>query len=633
MTRYKDFKEYMENNHLDKIKKRLAPYIIQHRADFEKADVYEVKWIELSEAYVSGVTFKDLGGDWIEIRTSIDAEVEISARTKYGMDSYAETRMYNVFFKARLNNGLHNVSVTNVTDYDKNRYDRERSLSQSMIPYMYEEDVEKHAEEFLKKYCSKALLQPMPLPVEEIAKAMGMRIYFAPLASSVFGQTYFDEETVTVYKDLSGKETMEITTSPGTMLINPNVYFMYNIGTANNTIIHECVHWDRHRRPFELQKLLAGDCGYISCEIVESYDGMPEEGAGFKWMEWQANQLAPRILMPAEMTKRKLNDFIQASYEEAPQTRFAIHMENAINNLSLFFQVSNLAAKLRAIELGYDQAQGVQVYCNNKKLPSFSFAKGSLKKDQTFVIDESNLLICLMLNPTLGKLYSEGKIVYANCMLCLNTKKYIEFDSEGNIELTNYALDHIDECCFIFNRKYSASSVYSDTFYRRCFLCRDIDAGAFMEAEYDPENKSNQSKEKREKELAKITDTAASIADIMAGLPGGFSNTLRAHMQRKNINEEELAYRSNISTVTLSKYLNQNDAVKKYENVLAVCKALYIHPACMEDLIEKAGFSDTNDRTRLVVKYLIWHHADDTVEEWQQKLDEAHINLQLPKRK
>ena len=140
----------------------------------------------------------------------------------------------------------------------------------------------------------------MAIPVEEIVQSMGMKLFYAPLEEGIFGKTYFGSEKVKVYTNILQKEIVEIITEPGTMLINPDVYFMYNIGTANNTIIHECVHWDRHRRPFELQKLLTGECNHISCEIVEVYDGIPQDAPALKWMEWQANQLAPRILMPAE---------------------------------------------------------------------------------------------------------------------------------------------------------------------------------------------------------------------------------------------------------------------------------------------------------------------------------------------
>lgn len=258
MKKYRDFKEYMEDHYLDEMMKAINPIVIRNKDSFENDEFYEIKWVELSDAFVSGVTFKDLGDNWLEIRTSIDAVIEISGRTRYGYDSDSATRTYNVFFKGKLENGLHGVSVIKAEEYNKAVYDKDKSLSQNLVPYMYEEDVERHAEDFLRRNFGKALLQPMPLPVEEIAKAMGMEMYYAPLGDKIFGKTYFGEETVTVYESILGREKHEITTKPGTMLINPNVYFMYNIGTANNTVIHECVHWDRHRRAFELQRLLDG---------------------------------------------------------------------------------------------------------------------------------------------------------------------------------------------------------------------------------------------------------------------------------------------------------------------------------------------------------------------------------------
>ena len=631
MRKYKDFKEYMEDNYLDVIMERIEPYVVGHKSFFEDEDFYQIDWVELSDASVCGVTFKDLGNNWLEIRTSVDATVDITGRTKYGRDTDSVVKTFNVFFKGLLENGLHHVTVTDVTTYDKNTYNRDTSLSQNLVSYLYEEDVERYADDFLKRRCGKARLQPMPLPVEEIAEEMGMQIYYAPLDDNIFGMTYFGEEEVTVYTDISGTEEIKIITSPGTMLINPNVYFMYNVGTANNTIIHECVHWDRHRRPFELQKLLEGDCSHISCEIVEKYDGIPEDASAFKWMEWQANQLAPRILMPAEMTKKKLNDFLQGRYQANPRERFAVHMEGAINDLSLFFHVSNIAAKLRAIELGYDQAQGVQVYCNGSYLPPFAFIKGTLKKDNTFVIDERNLLFNLMLNPKLGRLYGEGKIVYANCMLCINTPKYIDLNENGRPVLTEYALEHVDECCYVFKRRYSVSDKYSDTFYRRCFLCRDVDSESFIEADYDEEHTSNQSKEEREKELSLITDFIDDMVDVLGDLKGSFGKTLKAHMDRRNVNEEELAFRSHLSVPTISKFINHDEETKKYENVLAVGKALCLHPIYMEDLIQKAGYTLGTDHASIMVRYLIWEHPDDRVDEWQEKLDEAHVNIKLPK--
>ena len=276
MGKYKDFKEYMEDVYYDDIFNKVKGYVASKKDSFESDEIYQVKWVELDDIHVSGVTFKDIGDDVLEIRITVDADVDVTSKARYGYDHFAVPKSYNVFFEAVLEDGLHNERIVKIEEYNPATYDRDRSLSQNLVPYMYEEDVEKHAETFLRKFYPKALLQPMAIPVEEVVEKMGMKMNFAPLEDGIFGKTYFGCENVVVYDSILKKEKFEIMTVPGTMLINPDVYFMYNVGTANNTIIHECVHWDRHRRPFELQKLLTGDMSHISCEIVEVYDGFPE---------------------------------------------------------------------------------------------------------------------------------------------------------------------------------------------------------------------------------------------------------------------------------------------------------------------------------------------------------------------
>lgn len=633
MKKYKDFKAYMADVYYDKIFNAIKPLVIRDKDELGGNRFYNVTFAELADISVDGVTFTDLGNGWLEIRTSVYADIEIEGQTKYDHDSDTINKPYNVFFKAKLENGLTHVSVIKTEEYNKARFDKQKSLSQALVPYLYEENVESDAEDFLRRIYPKALIEPMALPVEAIAKSMGMDVYYAPLEDSIFGKTYFGADTVTVYTDLLGRETKEITTQPGTMLINRNVFFMGNIGTANNTIIHECVHWDRHRKAFELQRLLDTGSNHISCEIIESYNGIPEDSPALKWMEWQANQLAPRILMPAEMTRKKLNEFLSQERREHPHERDAIRMESAISKLSLFFQVSFIAAKLRAIELGYEQAQGSQVYCDNKRLPSFSFAKGVLNRNQTFVIDENNLLFNLMINEEIGTLFAEKKLVYVNCMLCLNDPKYVDLDDDGVRSLTDYALEHVDECCFIFNRTYNVGKDgRSDTFYRRCFLCRDVDSSSFVESDFDKEHKSNQSKTEQAKEMRKIAEEVKEISAVIDDI-GGFSKTLKFHMDRKGMNEEELSWESGISTITISKYLNDSDCPKKLENVIAVGKALRLGPIYMQDFLDKSKVTIFNKQTKFMLTMLINSHSDDTLEEWQEKLDQAGIDLKLPRPK
>ena len=43
---------------------------------------------------------------------------------------------------------------------------------------------------------------------------------------------------------------------PGrTIVVDPQTVLLRTIGCANNTILHECVHWVKHRKVFELEKL------------------------------------------------------------------------------------------------------------------------------------------------------------------------------------------------------------------------------------------------------------------------------------------------------------------------------------------------------------------------------------------
>lgn len=633
MAKYESFKAYLEDNFIDDMMARLSSFVVtQPKDSFENDVISYVTWVSLQDIHVSGVTFKDMGNDELEIRATVDADIEVAGKTRYGQETFEDCKCYNIFFRALLQNGLHNVRITNVSEYDVSRYERDRSLSQNLVPYMYEEDVERHAEDFLRRHYPKALMQPMALPVEEIVASMGMKLYFAPLEEGVFGKTYFGSEKVFVYTNILRKETCEIVTEPGTMLINPNVYFMYNIGTANNTIIHECVHWDRHRKPFELQKLLQGECNHISCEIVEVYDGIPEDAPALKWMEWQANQLAPRILMPAEMTKRKLDECLRRLHAEYPMMRNAELMEQAVGELASFFMVSAIAAKIRVIELGYDEAHGVQVFSDGKYLPPFSFPRGTLKPNQTFVIDEKSAMIQIFMSEELRSMYFEGRLIFANSMVCINAPKYVTKSETGLPILTNYALEHVHECCYVFERKINASDTYSDSFYRRCFLCRDVSSVTFIEAKYDPNHKDNQSKSQRKEEIERISESVTDIVRRLATeIPSGFSGTLNYHMNRKGITNEELSYRTNISTVSISEYRNTLTPKITIERAVALCNGLKLEKHYSHDLMKKAGYDlSVPSMQNFMIGWVIDEHPDDTLQQWQDKLTDANIKIKLP---
>lgn len=624
---YKNFNEYVEDNYYDAFARRLGSYIVAHKDSFENEQFYKISWIEQDDITykVCGTTFKDLGDNNIEIRTTIEAQVPFQGYTKYGPDSDGDSKLYNVFLTAHLDGGLQNEKIINITEYSKAAFDKDKTMSQSWLSYLYEEKMDEYAEDFLRRNYPKALLQPMPIDPFEVVKAMNMKMYYAPLGDKVFGKTYFEEETVTVFEnnDIVRRNEVEILATPGTMLINPDVFFMRNIGTAYNTIIHECVHWDRHKRAFELIRLLMGGANHISCEMVEGeYKGISGNDNTLEWMEWQANQLAPRILMPEKTVRKIYSKLLQDEYTAHPHRRYAETLQEVVGQVANYFSVSLLAAKLRLFELGYEEVEGTFVYCEGKGLPPYAFRKGILDKFHSFVVDEQNLTISLITNPKLMELFAKEAIVYANCMLCINDPKYVMLNELNQYIPTEYALEHVDECCFIFKRKYSASEKYPDTFYRRCFLCREIDAEELVPVEYDSNHKINQSKEDMQAEIDTIMDMInEELIDVHKDMKGGFAGALDYFMTTKGVSEYQMQERTGISTVSISSYRNTYDPTMEKGTVLALIKGLCLLPHEAIYLLDAADIKLTNmTPSNIFVRLLITNHMDDTWEQWVEKL-------------
>ena len=388
MKQYASFERYLEDKYYNDIHRAITGLIYKRGRNngFYSYTVLDPSYFQVDDIHVKTVSFHSTEGNQIIFNAAVQADVVLKGIGKRDYDADMTYPWYTVSFIGYLSDGLNMVTITNVEDYSPDKFDKNTTLSKYLVPYLYAEDIEKEAEKFLIKYCRQALKEPMPIPLEELLFNMGLELYEAPLPDNIFGKTYFAEAIVDVFNE--DGDVVSQTIDPGTILINPNIFFMRNIGSRNNTVVHECVHWDRHDKFFELQKLLNSDITSLSCEITE-HVGQKDAGleGALQWIEWQANALAPRILLPANTTRRKLNEILQRLHIDGTEKTESEIMEEAIQELAEFFEVSKYAAKLRAIELGFTQAKGVWNYVNGKYLPSFSFKDTALKKDESFIID------------------------------------------------------------------------------------------------------------------------------------------------------------------------------------------------------------------------------------------------------
>lgn len=200
---------------------------------------------------------------------------------------------------------------------------------------------------------------------------------------SVFGQIYFHDCDVEFY-DEDRDEMVKNHVDAGTVFVDPKAYFLRNLGAVNNTIVHECVHWDKHRKAFELERLYNSSASKIKCQVVGGIKDNIRDAAD--WMEWQANALAPRIQMPLTMFKTKAFEFIKQFRAELGTSELIDVMERVIDALALFFCVSRLAAKIRMIDAGYEEAIGTFTYIDGRYVRPHRFKRGALQRNQTFSI-------------------------------------------------------------------------------------------------------------------------------------------------------------------------------------------------------------------------------------------------------
>lgn len=627
MSQYASFEKYLEAKYYNDIHRAITGLILKRGRNnsFYSYTVLDPSYFQVDDIHVKTVSFHSTDGNRIIFNAAVEADIILKGMGKRDYDADMNNPWYTVSFTGYLSDGLNMVTITGVDDYSADRFDKNTTLSKYLVPYLYAENLEKEAEKFLDKYCRQALKEPMPIPLEELMFNMGLDLYEAPLPDNIFGKTYFAEATVDVFNE--DDELVSQTIDPGTILLNPNIFFMRNIGSRNNTVVHECVHWDRHDKFFELQKLLNSDITSLSCEVIE-HKSQKDSGinGALQWIEWQANALTPRILLPASTTRQKLKDILFCLHIENPERSESDIMEEAIQELAQFFAVSKFAAKLRAIELGFTQAQGVWNYVNGKYLPSFSFKATALKKDESYIIDTRNACYEANFDEGAKTALANGDFLYVDNMYCINDQKYVTEIEDGGCTLTAYARQHVDECCLKFKQKFKISSTQGDAFYTQCSLSRDIDSSSYCECNYI-DDEDNQDVEKRAAELKKLKAEGIRIMEILRNLPMSFSGTLDAHMKRlekedgRKMTNLELSLRTGLSDRYIQD-LRKEEKNVSFETVCAICIGLHLHPKFSNDLISKSRNDYPLTEEGYFNQFLIEHHYMETLDLCNEKLIE-----------
>lgn len=616
------FEKFLYDNYYDVIAGSIEEFITGNKSSLSDDKIANAQKLELEGMDINGVSFKKTSSqedENLSFRIDVCAFVSSDKRYYHDHEDKITSMWLSLEASCMLNDGMKNFKITSVEEYSKKEFDGRNNLSRSLVPYLYVKDADDVAEQFLKEYCPAALENPMRLPAVEVAANMGLEIYSAPLENNICGKIYFDPAKEKIYKKYPLLDLTEANISAGSILIDPDCKF----GTLSNTIIHECVHWKWHRMFFEMKKLLTKDPVSMAYKESGYSNKAGSKATEIDWIEWQANELAPKILMPASMTRKYIKDKFAALRRTTHENvRDAELFQQTIDSTAAFFNVSRSSAKLRAAELGFEQAKGVFVYVDGKYIKPFSFDKNALGKNETFVIDSVSAAKLVIDSPDLYAMFLANKIVFVNNMLCINNEKYIQYDKESFPSMTRYALDHADECCLVFKRERKYDRAYDDSYGNLGFLCRKFSASSFVEASNDESKNLGALGDEEKNELKKVKSGAKEMVKVFEDLPGSFVKTLNFHIKRKGLTAFELFQRSQISTQSLSHIRTGKVKEVKLQTLMKLFIGLNLAPAYCLDLMKKAQVDFPHTTEGFIFMDLVMCHTDETLEQWQKYLDE-----------
>lgn len=588
MTVNRSFTDYIKRR-FDNNFWAVAEEFLRDNADYVEGISYKlhrVGEIEISDVKVEHV--------WVEDKPNTEIQFAVAVSVCFCMqegnhhyDEYEEKTVWLMIqCRGDLDKNLDDFQILDFNIY--NGKDRSQApMDDSLVPYMPAERMEKDADDFLRRNFPEALRIPFrgqsPVWVDPtaLAEKMGLTILSHRIKedASVFGQIYFEDTDVELY---DAKEDKNILTQiPGkTILVDPEMYLLRNLGSINNTIIHECVHWDKHRKAFKLEQLFNNSATCISCEVVGGAStGISKKSTDF--MERQANQLAPRIQMPREPFTAKAKEYITAYIRQFNAKHEIDVMEQVIETLAVDFGVSRQAAKIRLVQLGFEDAIGTFTYVDGHYVRPHSFKKGALQVSQTYTISKQDAAIQRFVNRELAEKTENGDYIFVENHYVYNSPLYVSTDYTGSLILTDYARAHMDECCLAFDMK--ITSKIENSYHTVCYLNREPSDITFEIKYHNGYENAPQARqiEMRQKQMQEWMDIRKQMTDDP-------EQCMELLLEWRNMNYTDLGLKIDRDPKTISRTIKGTTA-PKVETAALICFAMNLPPMISSKLMEVLG--------------------------------------------
>lgn len=255
MATGRSFAEYVKNKCYNGLYRAAEEYVNENweSLNLYTRNVHSIGTVEMVDASVQRVYVRDLPG----MRVAFEVGLELELDVKEGDYHYDECDQcypwIRLYCEGDLSCGLDDWTINKIEPYNKHNAPA-NSLSDALVPYIPYDQLDKVATEFLREHYPAALkVTPYGQPsisVDPVALAKSLRLTIRQQRiredASVFGQIYFEETDADMYDANLGK-VVPVHIDAKTIVVDPQMYLLRNLGSVNNTIIHECVHWVKHR--------------------------------------------------------------------------------------------------------------------------------------------------------------------------------------------------------------------------------------------------------------------------------------------------------------------------------------------------------------------------------------------------
>ena len=627
MGKLRTFKDIVQSNFFDEIENRISLYVERYfrDMDFQSKKIDTVDEAQVQEQELYRIVAYDSIGDSMSFDAIVVADIDIYQVS--GKTDLEDTirRWFRVSCEVDIADGFTNYRIINVDDeYDHHVNKQRNTLDDNLVPVISTAELESHAEEILRHVYPEALQCPMRVDVEKFAERIELKIVRKHLSrnGTIFGQMIFHPTSVDYYDlDKRGFSTYEA--EGGTIFADDEIFFLRNIGSWNNTIIHECVHWLKHRKHIELKRAVGGIVSRISCQVAEVPASTDKKTrTDTEWMEWHSNALAPRILMPRKPFKQKADELIAWHMENNKTDRLSDVIVAVICELQEFFDVSVQSAKIRMIDIGYTEAIGVLEYVDGQYMPSHAFSSGAIGKNQTYTIPMMEGLAEYAANPMFRQLVDTGNFVYIDGHYCINAPQYVIVNEHGILEMTDYALAHMDECCLSFERVTKKNPSYGIKHYTEGILyqsavSQNVTEYVFKQTTGDKKVVDNAANIRAE------LDEVKSAANVMSDLPGSFGKSLAKLMEWRKMTVEQLGEEALVDVRMIHRMRADENRTWNIKKVAALCIGLKLPPTMSLPLIEKAGLKFRPNEEQFTYQHILTTRYNSTIRDCNELLAEA----------